>query len=244
MNGPGEDLDRVLQSFYRKPDAAGALRAFEWWLQSQEGGLVVLHAFARMAATSEEVRAGIEALRPRSSVIEAVLRGFADPAFPRVGDGPPAIHELDLLWCEFFITGSLTPVLRVVGVLDEPDVVRAKLTQWLRETRAGFFGQDKRAKFVPLFARCGIPVQLESRDIGGPLDVDLSVALAAKSGLLRFADLPVPLAEAEVLRIAAKSAAVWSLRANAKAHEPVARLCELEATKPGGAARLLLAPQN
>jgi hypothetical protein len=39
---------------------------------------------------------------------------------------------------------------------------------------------------------------------------------------------------------ALKSAAVWSLKANAAQHPSVARLCELEAAKQGGAARFLL----
>jgi len=246
MGESSTDLTDVLQAFYRKPDAARAVRAFETWLGSGQPGIVVLHAFTRMAMVSSEVRAGIEALRPlRPHLVEAVLRGFDDPKFPRVGDGPPAPDEMDLLWVEFFATGNLAPLLRIIGVLDEPDVVRAALTQWLLETGTGFFGKRKLATFAPVFARCGIPVRLESFDIDGPLDLDLSVALAARAGHLKFSELPVPLSQAEAIRIAAKSAAVWSLKANSEAHAPVARLCELEATKPGGAARLLLsrAPQ-
>jgi hypothetical protein len=243
VNEPSEDLNEIVQWFYRTPDAPRAVRAFEAWLRSGPPSVVDVHAFTRMAMISSEVRAGIEGLhstQPR--LIEAVLRGFADPDFPRVGDGPPAPDEMDLLWVEFFITGNLAPVVRIVGVLDEPDVVRAKLSQWLREASGGFFGKRKVAHFVPVFARCMIPVQLESMDIGGPLDVDLSVALAAKTGKFKFTELPVPLSEAEVIRIAAKSADVWSLKANAARHPPVARLCELEAAKQGGAARLLLSP--
>jgi hypothetical protein len=242
MDERSEDLDDIMQAFYRMPDAARALRAFESWLRSGPASLVALHAFTRMAMVSDEVRTGIEALRSmRPNLVEAVLRGFDDPSFPRVGNGPPAPEEMDLLWVEFFVTGNLAPLLRIVAILDEPDVVRAKLTGWLRETGTGFFGKRKLATFVPVFARCGIPVQLESLDIGGPLDVDLSVALAARARQLKFVELPVPLTEAELIRIAAKSAAVWSLKVNAKAHALVARLCELEATKQGGAGRLLLA---
>ena len=137
--------------------------------------------------------------------------------------------------------GNLAPVLRIVGVLDEPDLVRAKLAQWLREMGTGFFGKRTLGRFAPVFARCMIPVRLEARAIDGPLDVDLSVALAARAGKLKFAELPVPLSGAELLRIAAKSAAVWSLRANAAVHVRVAELCEIEATKQGGAARAHLA---
>jgi hypothetical protein len=105
---------------------------------------VALHAFTRMAMVSGEVRAGIEALRPaQPNVVEAVLRGFDDPTFPRVGDGPPLPEQMDLLWVEFFVTGSLAPLLRIVAILDEPDIVRAKLTRWLRETGTGFFGNAR-----------------------------------------------------------------------------------------------------
>jgi hypothetical protein len=242
MNERSEDLNDVVQTFYLRPDAARAVRAFEAWLRSGTVNIIALHAFTRMAMVSGEVRAGIEALRPvQPRLVDAVLRGFDDPNFPRAGEGPPAPEEMDLLWVEFFVTGNLAPLLRIVAILDEPDVVRAKLTRWLRETGSGFFGKRKLRSFAPVFARCGIPVRLESLDIDGPLDVDLSVALAARAGQLKFVELPVPLSEAEAIRIVAKSAAIWSLKANAKAHPPVARLCELEATKPGGAARSLLA---
>lgn len=70
--------------------------------------------------------------------------------------------------------------------------------------------------------------------------MDLSIALAAKAGKLKFVELPVPISETEALRIATKSAAVWSLRANS-IHEPIAQLCEVEAKKQGGASRVLLA---
>src|SRR3954451_9232591 len=138
------DLNDVLQAFYRKPDAARAVRAFEACLRSGQPGIVALHAFTRMAMVSGEVRAGIEALRPvQPQLVEAVLRGFDDPNFPRVGDGPPMPDEMDLLWVEFFVTGNLAPLSRIIGVLDEPDVVRTKLTHWLLETGTRFFGKRK-----------------------------------------------------------------------------------------------------
>ena len=241
MDEPIEGFDEVLQSFYRKPDAAGAVRAFGAWIRSGKPDIVGLHAFTRMAMISDDVRTGVESLRPmQPRRVDVVLRGFADPTFPRIGAGPPEPQEIDLLWVEFFTTGDLVAVLRIIGILDEPDVVRMKLSAWLRDTGARFLGKGKVARFVPVLARCGIPVRLETLDIDGPLDLDVSVALAAKARQLKFAELPVPLSEAELIRIVAKSAAVWSLKANAAAHPPVARLCELEATKTGGAARLLL----
>lgn len=229
------ELDDVIQSFYRTPDVLRAVHAFEAWLNATEPSVTELHAFTRMAMVSAEVRSGIEALHPeKPRVVERILKGFDDPEFPRVGDGPPAPEEMDLLWLEFFVTGSLSPVRRIIGVLDEPDVVRAKLTAWLRETGTSFFGKWK---FAPLFARCAFPVQFDTMSIGGPMDLDLGVALCARAGKLKFAELPVSLSQNEFVRIAAKSASVWSLRSNALRHPLVAQLCREEATKPGGAAR-------
>lgn len=234
-------FDEVVQSFHRAPDRRRAVELFEEWLSSTNPSVIELHAFCRMAMVDEVVRSGIAALREnKPKIVDLVLEGFANPEFPRVGEAPPSAESLDLLWVEYFVTGSLAAVQRIVGVLDEPDLVRTKLAEWLTRTRAGLFGRMRIERFVPVFARCAFPVELESTTIGGPLDLDLSVALAARAGKLKFTELPVPLANEELLRIAAKSAAVWSLRAIATTHPEIAQLCEAESQRTGGAGRLLL----
>lgn len=241
MSDWGQDFDAVLQSFYRQPDVPRALRAFEGWLRAAELNVIVLHGFTRMAMVSAEVRSGIEVrreLHPR--VVDAVLRGFADPAFPRVGARPQTGDELDMLWVEFFVTGNLAPVLRIVGVLDEPDAVRAKVTQWLQQTGSGFLGKWRVSRYEDVLARAKIPARFDTLTVDGPGDLDVGVALAAKAANLKFAELPVSLTQEELLLLAAKSAAVWSLQANANTHAPIAELCRAEAGKPGGAARRLL----
>ena len=40
--------------------------------------------------------------------------------------------DLDLLWCEFILTGNQEAVVRIVGVLDWPDLTRERLGDWLR----------------------------------------------------------------------------------------------------------------
>ena len=77
--------------------------------------------------------------------------------------------------------------------------------------------------------------------IDGLVDLDLHVALLARSGNLKFDDLPVHLSSEELLRLAMKSAALWSLKSFAQRNQIVARLCHEESKKPGGAARLRLA---
>lgn len=234
-------FDEVVQSFHHSPDRGRAVELFDEWLSSTSPTVNELHAFCRMAMVDEAVRSGFAALREKKpAVVDMVLRGFDDGEFPRVGAEPPSAESLDLLWIEFFVTGSLVPVQRIVAVLDEPDVVRRKLAAWLKETRAGLFGRTRIERFLPVFARAAFPVDVESATIDGPVDLDLSVALAARAGKLKFAELPVPLTTEELLRLAAKSAAVWSLRAVAGTHPAIAQVCQVESQRVGGAGRLLL----
>lgn len=187
-------------------------------------------------------RSGFAALAPlQPKYVAALLEGSRNPQFPRVSPHMTEPVDLDLLWSEFLVTGDTTPVHRVVAVLDWPDLVRARLTTWLQETGTGFFGRRTIAKFQPLLTRCSFPINYETRTVEGPLDCDIHVALSAKQGNLKFAELPFPLAHEELIRLAMKSSAVWSLRALAQQHELVARICDEEATRPGGAARVHLA---
>lgn len=236
-----DPLDQAIQNFYRAPEPGPLLAAVDGFLAAPTPSLIVVAALARMAMVSPEVRRGLEARRSvQPRFIDAVLRGFDDPQFPRVGDGPPSPEELDLLWVEFFVTGASAPLLRVVGVLDEPDLVRAKLEAWLRELGTGFFARRTFERFAPVFERCAFPVRFADSRVDGPVDLDLSVALTARAGKLKFAELPFPLTAPELVRIAAKSAAVWSLRDLSTRHERVAAVCREAARAPGGAARRLL----
>lgn len=227
------NFDEVLQSFYRSPNVAGALAAFDEVVNEPNPLPAQLHAFALMAKVNGEFR---EALTKRSGpVARAVLVGV-----PPIPDGPPGPEELDLLWTAFFVTGDLAPVRRIIGVLDEPDLVRERVTTWLRAIGIGPEGGTEFMKYLPLFQRMAFPIVFSESRVDGPVDLDLSVAITARNGQLKFSELPFVLTQHEVIRIAAKSAAVWSLRAIAVQHERIATLCAQEATKPGGAARLLL----
>lgn len=233
------DFDAVLQSFYRAPRVADALAAFDEFLLERPPNLTKLFAFAHMARVSPAFRSGLSSRA--SPIVAAVLRGFDDPAFPRVGDGPPGPEELDLLWTEFFVTGDLASVRRLIGVLDEPDLVRERLTAWLQHIGIGPEGGTEFMKYLPLLQRLAIPVVFSESRIEGPVDLDLTVAVTARNGQLKFDELPFTLSQAELVRIAAKGAAIWSLRALAPHHERIAALCRDEAKEPGGAARALLA---
>lgn len=129
---------------------------------------------------------------------------------------------------------------RIVAVLDEPDLVRERLTSWLQHIGIGPEGGTEFMKYLPLFQRVAFPIVFSESRVDGPVDLDLTVAITARNGQLQFTELPFELTKPEQIRIAAKGAAVWSLRGIGARHEVIAQVCAEESTKPGGAARLLL----
>ncbi|MGV3624855.1 MAG: hypothetical protein ACO1OB_28805 [Archangium sp.] len=227
------DFDEVLQSFYREPDVASALEAFDEVSREPESQLYTLYAFTLMAKVNTDFRAGLTSRH--GQLVDAVLRGV-----PPLEDAPPGPEALDLLWTEFFVTGSLDPVRRIVAVLDEPDLVRERLTSWLQHIGIGPEGGTEFMKYLPLFQRLAFPIVFSESRVDGPVDLDLTVAITARNGQLQFTELPIELTKPELIRIAAKGAAVWSLRGIGARHEVIAKVCAEESKKPGGAARLLL----
>jgi hypothetical protein len=147
---------------------------------------------------------------------------------------------LDCLWKEFIDSGDVASVLRIVSVLDWDDRVRSRLQSWLCEIRPEMWAKAPYRDYQELLIRCYFPIDYNRQSIGGPLDLDLHVALLARDGRMKFAELPISLSPQEVVGLAMKSAALWSLLSMAKQHENVALVCEQESKKPGGAARLHL----
>ena len=150
-------------------------------------------------------------------------------------------HVLDALWSAYKETGNLDYPLRVLSVLDWDDGVRSRIRSWLAHLPEGYCDTPECVAFQVRFVRWTMPIDCTNKRIDGPVDLDLHVALLAKSGALKFSELPVTLTKVETLRLAMKSAAIWSLMSFATEDSAVAKLCQTEAAKSGGAARLLLA---
>jgi hypothetical protein len=175
----------------------------------------------------------------------ATLRPSGQPDSPLKGDrllrtpiDSPMV--LDQLWAEFTGSGNAAAVRRIVSVLDWEDLVRRRLQRWLSETRPEVWMSAPYKGYRELLIRCQFPINFERRLIDASVDLDLHVAISARNGTLKFAELPIPLSTQELLRLAMKSAAVWSLLSMADQHDVVAKVCDQESKKSGGAARLLL----
>lgn len=67
------------------------------------------------------------------------------------------------------------------------------------------------------------------------------MALLAKNGKLKFAELPIEIPMEDLIRLSMKSAALWSLLSMSEQDSQVAEICERKAQIVGSAARSLLA---
>ena len=147
---------------------------------------------------------------------------------------------LDQLWQHFSVTGDVDVLHQIASVLDWKDIVRLRLQEWLETTSPNCWTEEPYRSYRETFIRCVFPVNYEKRLVGGPVDLDLHVALAARNGDLKFIELPFQLTHHELVRLAMKSAAVWSLNSMARQNEVVATFCREASKKVGGAARPLL----
>jgi hypothetical protein len=148
---------------------------------------------------------------------------------------------LDHLWSYYSSSKDERAVRRIASVLDWEDLTRLRLQAWLGTTSPAVWTEEPFRAYRSLLLRCAIPIDYENRSIEGPVDLDLHIALLARSGELKFEQLPVALAPQELIGAAMKSAALWSLRSFAERDPLVARICKEESQKPGGAARQHLA---
>ncbi len=240
----------AIRGYYRDPgptQAALGLTAMLAGLASvpdeelvRFAGLIYL--YGRIARESDAAHA---AMAP----VAASYRGQHQPLVERMLDvGNPGFPDaltlpvtepphLDMLWAEFLATGRVDAVMRLVGLLDGADRVRAHLEAWLAERR--WFGGGQRRARAAALAAVGLDVDLDARVIRTEGDLDLRVWRAAERSVPVFPVLALP--EAEVMGLALKGTALWSLRLNARDHAAVAAVCRIEAERPGGAGRRALA---
>lgn len=150
---------------------------------------------------------------------------------------------LDELWKAYQDTKDLAYAKRVLSVLDWEDGVRAKLKSWLSQLPDSYETTAEYQLFQQRFIDWTMPVDCSKKTIAEPADLDIHVALLAKNRLLKFDELPMELDGRTLVRLAMKQAALWSLKSMADQCPAVAKLCEVEATKIGGAARRHLAKE-
>jgi hypothetical protein len=251
-NSDLEAFTRVTTGYYRSADPRMAALALRHLLRTltetapDDLGRFssLLYLFHRIARLSAEARAGFEVVLrgftgPHEGLVRAILEARPDRPSPDALalaiEGP---EHLDLLWAEFFVTGSPDPILRIVGTLDWEDRVRRHLERWLRAL--SLFGRASRRQTAATLREFGLDVDLEAKRILTEADLDCLCFSIAERRILIFKHLPFVLKPEDVRILGTKGTALWSLRLNATEHARVAEICRAERSRPGGTARLRL----
>lgn len=237
----------AIQGYYRDPQpalAAQALaRALEMMAATPPEGFgrfgPLIYLFGRIARESAAACAALTEVVAgyRGEDVPLVARIVdVDAPFPDALTMPieDAIH-VDLLWAEFFATGRRDAIPRIVQLLDGPDRVRAHVTAWLAER--GWLAGGRRRAHAATLAAIGLEVDLPTRTIRTDGDLDLWAWRSAERGIKVFPVLGLP--PSDIMPIAIKGSALWSLRLNARDHALVGEVCRIEAERPGGPGRRL-----
>jgi hypothetical protein len=178
----------------------------------------------------DDTRAALDAwhgdgtLRDLRPEIDEVRTALAEKSLqlPRARE-PREPLDLDLLWVDFFVTGDYPPVERILGILDRPDALRAKISGALTRD------PDLRA---PLFQTLKTLGMVDPEEPESLIDVDLDYlvsrrnvgATGSAADALRTLNQQLELRREDWQGFAMKGVADWSMASNVQ-HHP--RLMEL-----------------
>jgi hypothetical protein len=165
---------------------------------------------ALLSAIRESVGEETRALQASLARLSGLSTAKADP--PVV-----ARIEMDCTWAEFYLTGDPRIVLPIIEVLGWPDLLGAKLGEWKRTHSAG-----KAARLVRSLLERGFDPGSEDLDLSA---ATLSMAPSPRRLAAVRRALPFTLASADLEYIAAKTAALWSVRSHAESYAGIRRLC-------------------
>jgi len=150
--------------------------------------------------------------------------------------------DLDFLWAEFMITGDEKAIQKIIGVLDWQDHFRNKLSDYLKSPVAVSEKEEITNILEKDFSlKCNIPTQaiVSSED----LDIFISSHLQSQEDRIeRFRKVrkALNLAGEDILYMAIKGSANWSLNSNAEQHKKVFEICDAEIAKHAGTTKIAL----
>jgi len=173
-----------------------------------------------------------------SKIIEKGIPIELNPLTREVSDA----SDLDFLWAEFVITGDENAVKKIISVLGWPDRFRKKLSDYLKSAIA----KSEKEAIVNILdkdynVKCDISAQLI--DSFEDLDIFISSHLQSqKDRIERFQKIckALNLTEKDILYMAIKGSAEWSLASNAQQHKKVFEICDMEIRNYAGSAKIKL----
>ena len=143
---------------------------------------------------------------------------------------------LDDLWGAYMDTKQSAFVVKIASVLDWEDRTREHFATWLQNSST-----EERMRYTKKLAEWSFPIDCEEQTLGGPVDLDIHVAILVKYGQLKFDELPIQIPARDLVHLSMKSAALSSLLSMSGQDPNVAEICVRQSKVKGGAGRSHLA---
>lgn len=223
---------------------------FEKASPAHEGRVFILMVF--QICGNEEVRHFLENklddkdFLNEKQDIQNVLKGSIpvkfSPLTREVKDGV----DLDFLWAEFIVTGKKEPVVKIIDVLERPDIFQSRLQAWLRENHS-----KKEKQFLDgmLNQELRMDINVDQPTLTGAADLDNLFSAQMQSqptdperreSIKRMRKM-LNISDDDLLYMAVKGAAMWSLRSNSQQHPKVFEYCKQEFERREGKGKIELA---
>lgn len=141
--------------------------------------------------------------------------------------------DLDFLWAEFFVTGQAAPIVRIIDVLAWKDRFRERLNDWMFSKHSP---SEIRRLNKLLAEEVGFDVDLSNVRINFEGDMDNAFAMFLRnSGDAGRGSKPaieirkiLRITDEDMMSMAVKGAAFWSLWSNSRTHPQVRDICRTE----------------
>ena len=132
--------------------------------------------------------------------------------------------ELDYYWSEFFITGNIEPVRKILNVMQWPDRTRIKLADFLKGAASEKEKEKISATLKPF------DIQIEGNEILSQQDLDISISegimLKNLGQIFQEIKKQIPYTDEDITYFATKGVASWAMNSNAGQHEKIQRFLE------------------
>lgn len=140
------------------------------------------------------------------------------------------------------ITGDEKAVQKIIGVFDRPDRFRSKLSGYLKSA----ISEGEKEKIINILDKdYNLKCILSAQAIDSAEDLDISVSSQLQSRedrIERFREVrkALNLTDEDILYMAIKGSANWSLNSNAEQHKKVLEICDAEMAKHIGYTKIVL----
>ena len=249
-NPDAEHFAQVTSGIYRRVIPESVWLAIQYAIRNRlpAENPTIMMMFVRIAEVYDEVHKHLQSKVADSDGAEqSALQLILDPPegirqAEYLPDEIQSPGEMDMCWSEFLVTGSTDPIEKVVAVLDRDDLSRKFVDSMLSSTDPPTLelSDDERNEL----ARYGIALGQKDGpwQIMSPGDIDILIWFGLKDKNPVFTRIAKEMPEADLVHLANKGAALWSLKANANQHGTIRLFCEAQAKIEGGIGRQLIDP--